>query len=105
MNIFRRGDDGPVVLVGPLIHLETGERAHVMGVWVTDSRYGDQVQVTRQTEFGDEVFGSSRTAQARLGGWPVAARGGRPRRHRQAPMTGETLRRAFRGNRWVIGGG
>ena len=39
-------DDGPIVLVGPLIHLETGERAHVMGVWVTDSRYGDQVQVT-----------------------------------------------------------
>jgi exodeoxyribonuclease V alpha subunit len=40
------GDDGPVVLVGPLIHLEIGERAHVTGSWVTDSRYGDQVQVT-----------------------------------------------------------
>jgi exodeoxyribonuclease V alpha subunit len=38
-------DDGPIVLVGPLIHLETGERTHVIGSWVTDSRYGDQVQV------------------------------------------------------------
>jgi exodeoxyribonuclease V alpha subunit len=38
-------DDGPIVLVGPLIHLEAGERAHVTGTWVTDSRYGDQVQV------------------------------------------------------------
>ena len=34
------------MLVGPLIHLETGERAHVTGIWVTDSRYGEQVQVT-----------------------------------------------------------
>lgn len=39
-------EDGPIVLVGPLIHLEVGERAHVTGTWVTDSRYGDQVQVT-----------------------------------------------------------
>lgn len=38
-------DDGPIVLVGPLIHLETGERARVTGTWVTDSRYGEQVQV------------------------------------------------------------
>ena len=39
------GADGPVVLVGPLIHLENGERAHVTGTVVTDSRYGEQVQV------------------------------------------------------------
>ena len=39
-------DDGPLVLVGPLIHLEHGERARVTGIWVTDSRYGDQVKVT-----------------------------------------------------------
>ncbi|HEX3802310.1 MAG TPA: AAA family ATPase [Solirubrobacteraceae bacterium] len=38
-------DDGPIVLVGPLIHLENGERAHITGSWVTDSRYGEQVQV------------------------------------------------------------
>jgi exodeoxyribonuclease V alpha subunit len=38
-------DDGPLVLVGPLIHLENGERAHITGTWVTDSRYGEQVQV------------------------------------------------------------
>jgi exodeoxyribonuclease V alpha subunit len=38
-------DDGPIVLVGPLIHLENGERVHVTGSWVTDSRYGDQVKV------------------------------------------------------------
>jgi exodeoxyribonuclease V alpha subunit len=38
-------DDGPVVLVGPLTHLENGERAHVLGTWVTDSRYGEQVRV------------------------------------------------------------
>ncbi len=39
-------DRDPVVLVGPLAHLEIGERAHVTGVWVTDSRYGEQVSVT-----------------------------------------------------------
>jgi exodeoxyribonuclease V alpha subunit len=40
------GDDGsPVVLVGPLIHLEERERAHVIGTWVDDSRYGPQVKV------------------------------------------------------------
>ena len=40
-------DDGtPIVLVGPLIHLEPRERAHVIGTWVTDSRYGPQVKVT-----------------------------------------------------------
>jgi exodeoxyribonuclease V alpha subunit len=35
----------PVVLVGPLIHLEERERAHVIGTWVDDSRYGLQVKV------------------------------------------------------------
>ena len=40
-------DDGlPVVLVGPLIHLEEHERAHVIGTWVDDSRYGKQVKVS-----------------------------------------------------------
>jgi exodeoxyribonuclease V alpha subunit len=40
-------DDGlPVVLVGPLIHLEEQERAHVIGTWVDDSRYGKQVKVS-----------------------------------------------------------
>ncbi len=39
-------DDGaPVVLVGPLIHLEERERAHIVGTWVDDSRYGLQVKV------------------------------------------------------------
>jgi exodeoxyribonuclease V alpha subunit len=41
------GDDGePVVLVGPLIHLEERERAHVIGTWVDDGRYGLQVKVS-----------------------------------------------------------
>jgi exodeoxyribonuclease V alpha subunit len=41
------GDDGaPIVLVGPLIHLEERERAHVVGTWVDDSRYGLQVKVS-----------------------------------------------------------
>ena len=41
------GDDGtPIVLVGPLVHLEDRERAHVVGTWVNDSRYGPQVKVT-----------------------------------------------------------
>jgi exodeoxyribonuclease V alpha subunit len=35
-----------VVLVGPLIHLEERERAHIVGTWVDDSRYGLQVKVT-----------------------------------------------------------
>ncbi len=35
----------PVVLVGPLIHLEERERAHIVGTWVDDSRYGLQVKV------------------------------------------------------------
>jgi exodeoxyribonuclease V alpha subunit len=36
----------PVVLVGPLIHLEERERARVIGTWVDDSRYGLQVKVS-----------------------------------------------------------
>jgi exodeoxyribonuclease V alpha subunit len=40
------GSDGtPIVLVGPLIHLEERERARIVGAWVTDSRYGPQVKV------------------------------------------------------------
>jgi len=36
----------PIVLVGPLIHLEERERAHIVGTWVVDSRYGEQVKVS-----------------------------------------------------------
>ena len=44
------GDDGDaIVLVGPLIHLEERERAHVVGKWVDDSRYGMQVKVSEAT--------------------------------------------------------
>jgi exodeoxyribonuclease V alpha subunit len=40
-------DDGkPLVLVGPLIHLEERERAHVIGTWEDDPRFGPQVKVT-----------------------------------------------------------
>jgi exodeoxyribonuclease V alpha subunit len=40
-------DDGkPLVLVGPLVHLEERERAHVRGTWVNDTRYGPQVRVS-----------------------------------------------------------
>ena len=39
-------DWSPLVLVGPLVHLEERERAHVTGTWVNDSRYGPQVKVT-----------------------------------------------------------
>ncbi len=39
-------DGEPIVLVGPLVHLEERERAHVIGMWVDDSRYGLQVKVT-----------------------------------------------------------
>ncbi len=35
-----------IVLVGPLVHLEERERAHILGTWVDDSRYGLQVKVT-----------------------------------------------------------
>jgi exodeoxyribonuclease V alpha subunit len=44
------GEDGTlIVLVGPLVHLEARERAHVVGTWVQDSRYGPQVKVTEAT--------------------------------------------------------
>ena len=36
----------PVVLVGPLVHLEERDRARVIGIWVDDSRYGLQVKVS-----------------------------------------------------------
>ena len=39
-------DGDEIVLVGPLSHLEAKERVHVIGLWVTDSRYGDQVKVS-----------------------------------------------------------
>ncbi len=39
-------DGDPIVLVGPLIHLEERERAHIVGTWVDDSRYGLQVKVS-----------------------------------------------------------
>jgi exodeoxyribonuclease V alpha subunit len=39
-------EDEPIVLVGPLAHLERGERAHVTGAWVRDPRYGPQVKVS-----------------------------------------------------------
>ena len=39
-------DGTPVALVGPLHHLEQGERAAVTGDWVNDSRYGPQVKVS-----------------------------------------------------------
>ncbi len=41
-------DDGEdLVLVGPIGHLEQRDRAHVLGSWVDDSRYGPQVKVTQ----------------------------------------------------------
>ena len=40
-------DGTPVALVGPLVHLEEGERARIVGEWVTDSRYGRQVKVAQ----------------------------------------------------------
>ncbi|MBV8431859.1 MAG: AAA family ATPase, partial [Solirubrobacterales bacterium] len=39
------GED--LVLVGPVGHLEESERAHVVGSWVDDSRYGPQVKVSQ----------------------------------------------------------
>ncbi len=40
-------DGKPLVLVGPLGHLEERERAHVLGAWETDARYGPQVKVAQ----------------------------------------------------------
>jgi exodeoxyribonuclease V alpha subunit len=42
-------DGEEAVLVGPLGHLEARERAHVVGTWVDDSRYGPQVKVADAT--------------------------------------------------------
>ena len=42
-------DGEEAVLVGALGHLEARERAHVVGTWVDDSRYGPQVKVTEAT--------------------------------------------------------
>ena len=47
-------DGQPVALVGPLVHLEQGERAHVIGSWVTDSRYGSQVKVSEARPMAPE---------------------------------------------------
>jgi exodeoxyribonuclease V alpha subunit len=38
-------DGSPIALVGPLVHLEEGERARIVGEWVDDSRFGRQVKV------------------------------------------------------------
>ena len=38
-------DGERIVLVGPLVHLELGERAAVAGSWTVDPRYGPQVRV------------------------------------------------------------
>ena len=40
-------DGTPIALVGPLVHLEAGERARIVGEWVTDSRFGRQVKVAQ----------------------------------------------------------
>jgi exodeoxyribonuclease V alpha subunit len=47
-------DGTSIVLVGPLAHLEPGERAHVNGSWVDDSRYGPQVKVTQASPLAPE---------------------------------------------------
>ncbi|MBV9820243.1 MAG: AAA family ATPase [Solirubrobacterales bacterium] len=44
----------PVALVGPLVHLEAGERAHVLGEWVSDARYGRQVRVAEARPLAPE---------------------------------------------------
>ncbi|HEY2651242.1 MAG TPA: AAA family ATPase [Solirubrobacteraceae bacterium] len=40
-------DGDELVMVGPLGHLEQGERTRVLGVWVDDRRYGPQVKVSQ----------------------------------------------------------
>ncbi len=47
-------DGTPVSLVGPLVHLEEGERARILGEWVTDSRYGRQVRVSEAQPLAPE---------------------------------------------------
>jgi exodeoxyribonuclease V alpha subunit len=49
-----RPDGAPVALVGPLVHLEPGERARIVGEWVTDSRFGRQVKVTQASPLTPE---------------------------------------------------
>jgi len=44
LDAEHEGDE--IVLVGALSHLEERERVRVIGVWVSDSRYGDQVKVS-----------------------------------------------------------
>jgi exodeoxyribonuclease V alpha subunit len=44
LDAEHEGDE--IVLVGALSHLEERERVHVIGVWVSDSRYGEQVKVS-----------------------------------------------------------
>jgi len=41
------GEGAPVVLVGPLVHLEDRERVRISGEWVQDERYGLQVKVAQ----------------------------------------------------------
>ncbi len=64
-------DGQPVALVGPLVHLEEGERAHVVGSWVTDSRYGSQVKVSEARPLAPDdpeaVIAYLRRDQARRG--------------------------------------
>ena len=43
LDAEHEGDE--IVLVGALSHLEERERVHVVGVWVRDSRYGEQIKV------------------------------------------------------------
>lgn len=40
-------DGTPLALVGPIAHLEAGERVRITGEWVTDARYGRQVKVAQ----------------------------------------------------------
>jgi exodeoxyribonuclease V alpha subunit len=47
-------DGTTVALVGPLVHLEQGERARIVGTWVNDSRYGPQVKVTQASPLAPE---------------------------------------------------
>jgi exodeoxyribonuclease V alpha subunit len=60
-------DDGnPLVLVGPLIHLEERERAHVIGTWVDDMRFGPQVKVTEARPLPPSDVGSLTTLLVRV---------------------------------------
>src|SRR5205085_1010028 len=79
------GADGtPIVLVGPLIHLEERERAHIVGAWVQDRRYGPQVKVSEAHPLPPPA---------------TAARAARPRLSRSPASRGLRRRRAPRGRR------